>query len=152
MLQTKFPRELTKNKLLAGVDEAIISAIYDAREVKQKREGEIIYRTGEDSTGIFLLLRGEVRVKYSSNNYVSKKQANDFFGEKQSITRSIGGGSRIRTHGPFRDWGFWRSPCCGGLYRNGHYWGNNSAFAGFFCSTKRPSRSARRQSPRRSGS
>ena len=85
MLQIKFPRELTRNKLLAGVDEAVINTIFDSRELKEKREGEIIYRTGDDSRGIFLLLNGEVRVKYSSNNYVSKKQPNDFFGEKELI-------------------------------------------------------------------
>jgi signal transduction histidine kinase len=91
MLQTKFPRELKKNKLLAGVDEAVINTFFDSRELKEKREGEIIYRTGDDSTGIFLLLKGEVRVKYSSNNYVSNKHSNDFFGEKELIenTRRI---------------------------------------------------------------
>jgi signal transduction histidine kinase len=91
MLQTKFPVELKKNKLLAGVDEAVINTLFDPREIKEKREGEIIYRTGDDCSGIFLLLKGEVRVKYSSNNYVSKKESNDFFGEKELIdnTRRI---------------------------------------------------------------
>jgi len=91
MLQTKFPSELKKNKLLAGVDEAVINTIFDPRELKEKREGEIIYRTGDNCSGIFLLLKGEVRVKYSSNNYVSKKQSNEFFGEKELIenTRRI---------------------------------------------------------------
>jgi signal transduction histidine kinase len=91
MLQTKFPVELKKNKLLAGVDEAVINTFFDPREIKEKREGEIIYRTGDDCSGIFLLLKGEVRVKYSSNNYVSKKESNDFFGEKELIdnTRRI---------------------------------------------------------------
>ena len=91
MLQTKFPHELKKNKLLLGVDEAVINTIFDARELKEKREGEIIYKTGDDSTGIYLLLKGEIRVKYSSNNYVSQKHSNDFFGEKELIenTRRI---------------------------------------------------------------
>ena len=85
MLQTKFPKELKKNKLLLGVDEAVINTFFDGRELKEKREGEIIYKTGDDSTGVFLLLKGEVKVKYSSNNYVSKKHSNDFFGEKELI-------------------------------------------------------------------
>ena len=91
MLQTRFPSELKKNKLLSGVDEAVINTIFDPRELKEKREGEIIYRTGDDCSGIFLLMKGEVRVKYSSNNYVSKKQSNEFFGEKELIenTRRI---------------------------------------------------------------
>ncbi len=91
MLQTKFPPELKRNKLLSGVDEAVINALFDARELREKREGEIIYKTGDESTGIFLLLKGEVRVKYSSNNYVSEKHSNDFFGEKELIenTRRI---------------------------------------------------------------
>jgi signal transduction histidine kinase len=91
MLQTKFPSELKKNNLLAGVDEAVINTIFDPRELKEKREGEIIYRTGDDCSGIFLLMKGEVRVKYSSSNYVSKKQSNEFFGEKELIenTRRI---------------------------------------------------------------
>ena len=82
MLQTKFPPELKRNKLLSGVDEAVINTLFDARELREKREGEIIYKTGDESTGIFLLLKGEVRVKYSSNNYVSKKHSNDFLAKR----------------------------------------------------------------------
>ncbi|MBT8380142.1 MAG: cyclic nucleotide-binding domain-containing protein [Ignavibacteria bacterium] len=91
MLQAKYPRELTKNKLFLGVDEAVITTLFDPKELHVKREGEIIYKTGDDSADIFVLLSGEVRVKYPSNNYVSKKQKNDFFGEKELIenTRRI---------------------------------------------------------------
>ena len=91
MLQIKLLGELKKNKLLKAVDEAVINTFFDPRELKEKREGEIIYKTGDDCSGIFLLIKGEVRVKYSSNNYVSRKQSNDFFGEKELIenTRRI---------------------------------------------------------------
>jgi signal transduction histidine kinase/CRP-like cAMP-binding protein len=91
MPQLRFPTDLKNNKFFSELGDSILSNIYDPKELKEKREGEIIYRTGEDSTAVYLLINGEVRVKYSSNNYVSSKSSSGFFGEKELIdnTRRI---------------------------------------------------------------
>ncbi len=91
MPQFKIPPDLKKNKFFSGLSDSLLNSIYDPRELKENREGEIIYRTGDESTAIYLLISGEVRVKYSSNNYVSGKDASSFFGEKEIIdnTRRI---------------------------------------------------------------
>lgn len=91
MPQVKIPKELTQNKLFSGVPSAVPVSIFNPKSLISKREGDIIYKTGDESTHIFLLLKGEVRLKYSSNNYVSNKKPNDFFGEKEIVddTRRI---------------------------------------------------------------
>ncbi|RKY94334.1 MAG: hypothetical protein DRQ13_08380, partial [Ignavibacteriae bacterium] len=49
------------------------------------------YQAGDESKYLYLLLRGEVKIKYPKANYVSNKNFNDFFGEKEIIdeTRRI---------------------------------------------------------------
>ena len=78
-------KDIKKNKLFSGVKESLLSTFYDPKEIKEVREGEIIYRTGEESNAIYLIIKGEVRVKFSNNNYVSNKIYNDFFGEKEVV-------------------------------------------------------------------
>lgn len=78
-------KDIKKNKLFAGVKDSLLSSFYDPKEIKEVREGEMIYRNGEASNAIYLIINGEVRVKYTNNNFVSNKIYNDFFGEKEVI-------------------------------------------------------------------
>ncbi|MEJ2104423.1 MAG: Crp/Fnr family transcriptional regulator, partial [Ignavibacteriaceae bacterium] len=78
-------KDIVKNKLFSGIKESLLSTFYDPKEIKEVREGEIIYRTGETSDALYLIIKGEVKVKFSNNNYVSNKIYNDFFGEKEVI-------------------------------------------------------------------
>jgi signal transduction histidine kinase len=91
MPQIKIPKEFTQNKLFSGLPNTFPASIFNPKSLITKREGDIIYKTGDESASVYLLLKGEVRVKYSSNNYVSNKKFNDFFGEKEIVddTRRI---------------------------------------------------------------
>ncbi len=91
MPQIKIPKEFTQNKLFSGLPNTFPASIFNPKSLITKREGDIIYKTGDESSSVYLLLKGEVRVKYSSNNYVSNKKFNDFFGEKEIVddTRRI---------------------------------------------------------------
>ena len=77
--------DIKNNKLFYGVKESVLTSFFDQKEIKEAREGAIIYRTGNEGNAIFLVIRGEVRIKFSSNNYVINRIFNDFFGEKEFV-------------------------------------------------------------------
>ena len=84
-------QDIKNNKLFTGIKDSALSSFFDQKEIKEAREGEIIYKTGDQSNAIYLIIKGDIRVKFSANNYVSNRIFNDFFGEKELIdeTRRI---------------------------------------------------------------
>ncbi|OGU63801.1 MAG: hypothetical protein A2W30_07495 [Ignavibacteria bacterium RBG_16_36_9] len=78
-------RDIKNNKLFTDVKESALNTFFDQKEIKETREGEIIYRTGDQSNELYLIIKGEVRVKFPTNSYVTNKIYNDFFGEKELI-------------------------------------------------------------------
>ena len=75
--------EFKMNKFFTDVKEAVIDSIYKPDNFKEVKEGDVIYKTSDHSNELFLLLRGEVKIKFPSHNYISNKVFNDFFGEKE---------------------------------------------------------------------
>jgi signal transduction histidine kinase len=83
MPSQKGSKEIILNKFFTDVNKSVIKSIFKTDSFKEVNEGEIIYKVGEDSKELFLLLRGEVKLKFPSQNYISNKIFNDFFGEKE---------------------------------------------------------------------
>ena len=75
--------ELKLNKFFTDVNDTVIDSVFKSENLKAVNEGDVIYKTGDNSNELFLLLRGEVKLKFPSNNYISNKVFNDFFGEKE---------------------------------------------------------------------
>jgi signal transduction histidine kinase len=78
-------RDIKNNKLFTGVKEKILTSFFDQKALRTAREGEIIYKTGDASRSIYLVINGEVKVKFPSHSYISTKIHNDFFGEKELV-------------------------------------------------------------------
>jgi CRP-like cAMP-binding protein len=83
MSPQKNTEELKLNKFFTDVKDTVIDSIYKPENLKVVKEGDVIYKTGDHSNELYLLLRGEVKLKFPSNNYISNKVFNDFFGEKE---------------------------------------------------------------------
>ncbi|MCW8812700.1 MAG: cyclic nucleotide-binding domain-containing protein, partial [Chlorobium sp.] len=77
--------DIKNNKLFYGVNESARTSFFDQKEIKEAKEGALIYRTGNESNAIYLIIRGEVRIKFSTNNYFINRMFNDFFGEKEIV-------------------------------------------------------------------
>jgi len=79
------------NRFFSGIRETVIAAIFNPKDFVEVSEGDLIYQTGEESTQVYILLKGEIKIKYSDSTYVSSKIMNDFFGEKEMLegTRRI---------------------------------------------------------------
>jgi signal transduction histidine kinase/CRP-like cAMP-binding protein len=82
---TRSIQDIKNNKLFSGVNESVLTSFFDQKEIKEAREGALIYKTGNESNAIFLIIRGEVRIKFSANNYFINRMFNDFFGEKEFV-------------------------------------------------------------------
>lgn len=80
---TRTIRDIRNNKLFSGIKESSLNSFFDQKEIREAREGEIIYKTGDQSNALFLIIKGEVKVKFPSHSYVASKILNDFFGEKE---------------------------------------------------------------------
>jgi len=83
MAVDKSIRDLSNNRLFTGVKETIVASFFDPKEIKEAREGEILYKTGDAGNSIFVIVKGQVKVKFPSQGYVASKIHNDFFGEKE---------------------------------------------------------------------
>lgn len=80
---TRTTRDIRNNKLFTGLKESSLTSFFDQKEIREAREGDIIYKTGDAGNALFLIIKGEVKVKFPSHSYVASKILNDFFGEKE---------------------------------------------------------------------
>jgi signal transduction histidine kinase len=76
------------NKFFTGVNETMIDTYFKPECFKDVNEGDILYQSGDSADYLYLLLRGDVKIKFPSRNYISSKIFNDFFGEKELIDGS----------------------------------------------------------------
>ncbi len=84
-------KELKLNKIFTGIDESTVNLIFKNDNFREVSEGEIIYQTGDEAKYLYLVIRGDVKIKFPSHHYISNKIFNEFFGEKELIdnTRRI---------------------------------------------------------------
>jgi len=78
-------QDIKKNRLFTGVKESILTSFFDQKEIKEAEEGDLLYKTGDGGGSIFLIIVGEVKVKFPNQNYITTKIHNDFFGEKEFV-------------------------------------------------------------------
>ena len=81
-------KEIKLNKFFAGVSESVIDTHFKPECFKEVKEGDIFYHSGDSTDSLYLLLRGEVKIKFPSRNNISSKIFNDFFGEKELIDKT----------------------------------------------------------------
>ena len=81
-------KEIKLNKFFAGVNESLIDTHFKPECFKDVNDGDILYQSGDSAEYLYLLLRGDVKIKFPSSNYISTKIFNDFFGEKELIDES----------------------------------------------------------------
>lgn len=85
MLQNRTSLELKTNQIFLGIKETLVSSIFNPKKFIQFNEGNIIYQNGDSSNGLYLIIKGDVKIKYSNSNYISNKGVNQFFGEKEIL-------------------------------------------------------------------
>ena len=88
MSNIKVPENIYSNKLFRGVDNVIVAALFDPKNLEEIKEGELIYSTGSQSDFVYLLFNGEAKLKHSVQKRLMFKFKDDFFGEKEILDKS----------------------------------------------------------------
>jgi len=82
-------RLLKTNGLFKGISESLIKPYLKPKYFSEVIEGEIIYACGNETLDLFLIVEGEVKIKFSGNGNVQHKYLSDFFGEEEILSGSI---------------------------------------------------------------
>ena len=83
-------RLLKTNGLFKGVSESVLKPYLKPKYFFEANEGEILYVCGDETSDIFLIVEGEVKIKFSCNgeSNVKHKYLSDFFGEDEILNDS----------------------------------------------------------------
>jgi len=91
MFQNKNLSILTSNLLFKGIDDSVVSPLFNSKNFQAEKEGELIFQAGDESQWLYLILQGEVKLKYfgtKGSNASFRRSKNQFFGEREIIDRT----------------------------------------------------------------
>jgi hypothetical protein len=82
-------RLLRTNALFKGISGSVLKPYLKPKYFFEVKEGEIIYICGDETSELFLIVEGEVKIKFScngdGNGKVKHKYLSDFFGEDEIL-------------------------------------------------------------------
>ena len=83
-------RLLKTNGLFKGISDSTLKPYLKPKYFFEAKEGEILYVCGDTASDLFLLVEGEVKIKFScnGNSNVKHKYLSDFFGEDELLKGS----------------------------------------------------------------
>ncbi|MCH9029512.1 MAG: cyclic nucleotide-binding domain-containing protein [Bacteroidetes bacterium] len=81
-------KSIKRNLLFTGVDESHYRHLYNFKNFVQVNDGDIIYSYDEDVKHLFLIVWGEVKIKFSKDHSIDYKYLYDFFGEAEILEGS----------------------------------------------------------------
>lgn len=90
MFQNKNSAAVKKNKLFTGIADPEIKLKFNPQNFLELKEGEIIYQKGEESNFIYLILEGEIKIKFiwtQEQRGLVRKSDNDFFGDDELLAK-----------------------------------------------------------------
>lgn len=102
MFQNKNSAAVKKNRLFAGVNDSEIKLKFNPQNFLELKEGEIIYQKGEESNFIYLILEGEVKIKFiwtQEQRGVVRKYRDEFFGDDELLAKSMRRSSAVAMTG-----------------------------------------------------
>lgn len=88
MIATNNNDSIFLNILFNGIKTNSLPLNLNSKQFEDFREGEIIYESGDDSTFVYLLVSGKVKIKENGIKKLQFKRENEFFGEKEVIKKS----------------------------------------------------------------
>lgn len=91
MFQNKYLEQIKRNKLFNDLNISDLKLSVNQKDFTTYREGDIIFKSGDNSDFIYLLSEGKVKIKISEipgSPQLIVKSRNDFFGEKEIIEKT----------------------------------------------------------------
>lgn len=81
-------RTVLRNNLFKGMDQSDLKKYYNPKNFYIAKDGEIIYTNGEESSFLYLIIQGEIRIKVSGKKELVNRYLYDFFGEYEILQAS----------------------------------------------------------------
>ena len=76
---------VSSNTLFKGVSKSFLKSVIKPKNYFGVKEGTVIYTKGDDSTDLYLIVEGEVKIKFCEKNKVEQRFITDFFGEEELL-------------------------------------------------------------------
>jgi signal transduction histidine kinase len=92
MLQNKNLAAVKNNIIFKGVSDSNLNFNFNPKNFQEIGDGEIIYKSGDPSDYLYLLIEGEIKLKIPggiSSPLILRKLSNDFFGEREVQENTI---------------------------------------------------------------
>jgi CRP-like cAMP-binding protein len=80
---------VSSNTLFKGISKDFLKSFIKPKNYYGVKEGTIIYSKGDESTNLYLIVEGEVKIKFCDKNKVEHRFITDFFGEEEILNREI---------------------------------------------------------------
>ena len=81
-------RLLKKNQLFNGISDARLALYIKPKNFNKVKDGEILYSPGDLTTKLYLMVEGEVKIKFNKEKTIEFKILFDFFGETEILDRT----------------------------------------------------------------
>jgi signal-transduction protein with cAMP-binding, CBS, and nucleotidyltransferase domain len=76
-------KSILRNNLFKGVPDHFVKKFYNLKNFQSIKEGTIIFSPQDESSFLYLIVQGEVKIKYTGQKQLINKYLYDFFGETE---------------------------------------------------------------------
>jgi len=76
------------NELFKSVPESFIKSFIKPKNFISVRDGTLLYSFEDEANDFYLIVEGEVKIKFCDNSNIERRYLLDFFGEKEILENS----------------------------------------------------------------
>jgi len=76
------------NSLFSSVSESYLKSFIKSKNFFTAKEGTLIYSFDDQAKDIYLVIEGEVKIKFCDNRSIIYKTLSEFFGEKEILEKT----------------------------------------------------------------
>jgi len=88
MLNQNYLKLVQPNLLFSSVSESYLKSFIKPKNFFTAKEGTLIYSFDDEAKDIYLVIEGEVKIKFCDNRSIIYKSFSDFFGEKEILEKT----------------------------------------------------------------
>ncbi len=88
MLNQNYLKLVQPNSLFISVSESFLKSFIKPKNFFTAKEGTLIYSFDDEAKDIYLVIEGEVKIKFCDNRSIMYKYSSDIFGEKEILEKT----------------------------------------------------------------
>ncbi len=87
-LNQNYLKLVQTNSLFSSVSESYLKSFIKSKSFITAKEGTLVYSFDDEVKDIYLVIEGEVKIKFCDNRSIIYKSFPDFFGEKEMLEKT----------------------------------------------------------------